>query len=70
MRLAMICEILCGIAVSAVAQSVSDYAVRVSATVQPNPAQIALSWPADSGATGYTVYRKLRDDSSWGTATF
>jgi hypothetical protein len=69
MRLAMICETLCGIAVSAVAQSVSDYAVRVSATVQLNPAQIALSWPADSGATGYTVYRKLRDDSSWGTAT-
>ena len=51
-----------------VAQSVSDYAVRVSAEVQTNPVQIALSWPADTKATAYTVYRKGRDDSSWGTA--
>ncbi len=48
-------------------QSVADYAVRVSATVQTNPAQITLSWPADALATGYTIYRKSRDASSWGT---
>jgi hypothetical protein len=35
--------------------------------VQTNPPQISLSWPADPSATGYKVYRKLRDDSSWGT---
>ena len=45
---------------------VSSYAVEVSAVVQTNPPQINLSWPADSNATGYGVYRKLRDDTSWG----
>src|ERR1035437_117819 len=64
---ALICGALCGIAPSAQAQSVSDYAVRASATVQTNPPQITLSWPADSHATGYWVYRKLRDDTAWGT---
>lgn len=51
------------------AQSVSDYAVRVSATVQTNPAKITLSWLSDSRATGYTVYRKSRDATSWGSGT-
>jgi len=50
-----------------VAESVSDHAVQVSATVQGNPPQIRLCWPADASATGYTVHRKLRDDLSWGT---
>ena len=36
--------------------------------MQTNPAQITLSWPADPRATGYDVYRKLRDDVSWDTA--
>jgi hypothetical protein len=51
------------------AQSVFDYAVRVSATVETNPAQIALSWPADPQATNYTVYRKTQDATSWGPGT-
>jgi hypothetical protein len=67
--LALTCGALCGVTSSAVAESVSDHAVRVSATVQTNPPQIGLSWPADPAATGYKVYRKLRDDSSWGAAT-
>ena len=67
-NLALICCVLGGFRGPVVAQSVSDYAVRVSAAVQTNPAQIALSWPADTLATGYTLYRKGRDDSSWGTA--
>jgi len=37
---------------------VSDYAVQVSIIAQTNPPQIALVWPADPGASGYTVYRK------------
>jgi hypothetical protein len=49
------------------AAAVSDYAVRVSATVQTNPPRITLSWPADPSATGYTRYRKLRDVTDWGT---
>jgi hypothetical protein len=67
-HLALICCALGGLKDIVVAQSVSSYAVRVSATVQTNPAQIALSWPADTLATGYTLYRKGRDDTSWGTS--
>jgi hypothetical protein len=48
---------------------VSDYAVLVSATVQTNPAMVALSWLADPNATGYTLYRKSRDATGWGTGT-
>lgn len=49
------------------AQSVADYAVRVSAVTRTNPAQIELSWPLDPAASGYTVYRKSRDAAVWGT---
>ncbi|MHC1765364.1 MAG: Ig-like domain repeat protein [Verrucomicrobiia bacterium] len=54
------------------AQVVSNYAVRVSASVQASPPRITLSWPADTAATGYNVYRKSRDafsldQSAWGT---
>ena len=67
-RLVLIYGALCAVTSSAVAQSASDYAVRVSASVQTNPPKITLSWPGDTSATGYTLYRKLRDDTSWGTA--
>jgi hypothetical protein len=49
-------------------QSVSDFAVRVSALVQTNPLEIALYWSGDPETTGITLYRKLRDATSWGTA--
>jgi hypothetical protein len=39
----------------------------VSAAVQTNPPQITLSWPADSLATGYTLYRKAPDATNWGS---
>jgi hypothetical protein len=51
------------------AASVADYAVQVSATVQTNPPLITLSWSAEPGATDYSLYRKSRDDTSWGVAT-
>jgi hypothetical protein len=56
-----------GLAVSfpALAASVSDFAVRVSGTVQTSPTGIVLSWPLDPTTTGYILYRKLRDDTSW-----
>ncbi|MDB6026835.1 MAG: hypothetical protein JWM68_3058 [Verrucomicrobiales bacterium] len=41
------------------------YAVQVSATVQASPAQITLTWPVDSNAQSYTVYRKAPTASSW-----
>ena len=66
-RLALSCGALCAVTTSALAESVADHAVRASATVQTNPPQITLSWPADPSATGYTVSTKLRDDLSWGT---
>lgn len=65
----MICGALCGVAPSAPAVSVSDYAVQVIAAVQTNPPCITLSWPADPGATGYSLYRKLLNGASWGKAT-
>src|ERR1017187_7915876 len=67
-HLALLCCALGGFKDLVIAQSVSDYAVRVSPTVQTNPAQIVLSWPADTRATGYTLYRKGRDATSWGTS--
>ena len=49
------------------AQIVLDQAVQVSAVVQTNQPQIALSWPAGATALSYNVYRKSRDATSWGS---
>jgi hypothetical protein len=54
---------------SAEAQSVSDYAVQVSAVVQTNAPSITLSWPGDPLATSYSIYRKPRDATTWGMLT-
>lgn len=48
------------------AQQASDYAVRVSATVQANPPQIALTWPAVEQASAYRVSRKSKNEAVWG----
>ena len=50
------------------AVSVADYAVQVSGVIETNPLRITLSWPPESGATGYYLYRKSRDATSWGGA--
>ncbi len=47
------------------AQSVSVYAVRVSAVAQTDPPAIVMSWPVDSSAASYTLYRRLSGDTSW-----
>ncbi|MBS1944463.1 MAG: fibronectin type III domain-containing protein, partial [Bacteroidetes bacterium] len=47
--------------------SVAD-AVQLSATVTSSPARITIAWNAYSSATGYTVYRKLKGQQSWGTS--
>ena len=69
MCFALICAAVPGATSPAAAASVSDYAVRVSAVVQTNPPSITLSWISDPAATNYTLYRKLRDDATWGTGT-
>lgn len=46
------------------------YAVQIAATVQAEPPQIKLTWPQDpDGAVSYTVFRKGKNDSDWGTGT-
>ena len=40
--------------------------VLVGATSQPN--SITLSWPNYPAATGYVIYRKLKQDQSWGSS--
>ncbi len=64
-RLAFVLVVFLGVDCSVHAQSVSDYAVQVSSMVQTNPPRITLSWPGDPGATGYSVYRKLLNDTAW-----
>ncbi|MBC8096735.1 MAG: fibronectin type III domain-containing protein [Akkermansiaceae bacterium] len=48
------------------------YTVQVSAAVQSAPPRITLNWPVPPGsdaATSYTVYRKTRDETAWGSGT-
>jgi hypothetical protein len=66
--LAIVLGVFSSLLSSGFSQSVSDYAVQVSATVQTNPPLISLSWPADPNATGYQVYRRLVGATSWGVA--
>jgi hypothetical protein len=51
------------------AQSSSwNEAVQLSAAVQSSPARITLNWLQHSGASSYTIYRKLKGATSWGSA--
>src|SRR3954451_24164888 len=44
------------------------FTVQASATVQVTPPQITLAWEPDQfGAVSYTVYRKGKKDTSWGS---
>src|ERR1035437_7100938 len=49
------------------AQKVLDYSIRVSATVQKEPAFIMLHWPKDSNVVNYYIYRKLKTDATFKT---
>lgn len=44
----------------------SDYAVLVSATYTPSPAQITLHWPLRANATSYKIYKKEKSIVNWG----
>lgn len=52
------------------AQTSQTVSVQLSATVVATPPSITLSWAAVSGATptGFTIYRKLKTGTSWGSA--
>jgi hypothetical protein len=54
---------------SCLAEQTKDYAVQISAAVQTSPAKVTLSWVQDTGSvsTGYTVARKLKNETSWNT---
>ncbi|MCX6270673.1 MAG: PKD domain-containing protein [Bacteroidetes bacterium] len=49
------------------AQTCQDASVELSAVVQSFPKKITLKWLSNSGATQYTIYRKLKTDAGWGT---
>jgi hypothetical protein len=45
------------------------YAVQISAVVQTSPPSITLNWEQDPyGAVSYTIYRKSKTATAWGTA--
>ena len=52
---------------SLLAQLPSETAVRVSAQIQTSPPRITLAWPGDARSVFYSVARKLRDDTAWGS---
>src|SRR4051812_20189353 len=69
-QLALICLCFFCAALFAHADSTWLYSVQLSATIQESPPQITLHWPQDQyGANSYVVYRKQRDDTSWGGGT-
>src|SRR6266566_2733050 len=52
------------------ADSTWVYAVQITASVQASPPQITLHWEPDQyGANSYTVYRKAKEATSWGSGT-
>lgn len=40
--------------------------IRAEAQVQISPPQIVLSWPLHANANEYTIFRKLKGETSWG----
>jgi len=56
---------------SAKAQSSRDYTVQARVVVSKTPPSISLRWPKiASGVTRYNIYRKSKDESSWGAKKY
>lgn len=55
---------------SLTAQTSETVSVKLQATTVASPPSITISWAAVSGATptGFTIYRKLKTGTSWGSA--
>lgn len=65
LSVSLIAACLCWAGFESYAQSTKQYSVQVSAAVQTSPAQINLSWPGDTNAVAYKIFRKLKDDIAW-----
>lgn len=52
----------------AFSQSSADVAVQLSVNTQTSPAQIDLSWIGNATTSQYTIYRKLKTATTWGSA--
>jgi PKD repeat protein len=50
------------------AQNAVDCAVQITASVQNTPPQITLNWIGNASTAQYTVFRKLKNAITWGTA--
>lgn len=48
------------------AQTCRDVSVELRADVEESPPSITLNWYPNASATAYFVYRKLKNNSSWG----
>jgi hypothetical protein len=48
-------------------QTCQDVSVELIAAVQASPPQITLYWVGNAGATEYTLYRKLKTGTAWGS---
>ncbi|HEX2617663.1 MAG TPA: fibronectin type III domain-containing protein, partial [Flavobacteriales bacterium] len=45
-----------------------DRSVLASCTVQSSPPRITINWSGWSNVTGYTIFRKIKGGTSWGSA--
>jgi hypothetical protein len=60
--------LLCGCLSLRAEEATWIYTVQISAVVQTNPAQIAMTWlPDEYVANSYTIYRKAKEATSWGS---
>src|SRR5436190_17760295 len=70
---ALVRSLLCGLFLSVSTRALKAdptwiYAVQISATVQVSPPQITLYWePDEYGANSYTIYRKTKSATAWGS---
>jgi hypothetical protein len=49
-------------------QTCQDVSVELSAAVQVSPPQITLNWISNASATQYTLFRKLKTGTAWGSS--
>jgi hypothetical protein len=49
------------------AQTCQDASIELSAVVQSAPPKVTLHWRANAAATQYTLYRKIKSATVWGT---
>lgn len=63
---ALILWLMLGVVARVGGQSISELAVRLSASAQTEPPRITLNWPKATGVIGYEVSRKSAEDQTWG----